>query len=269
LTLSILDSLRDCATHHLLDLTEQALYVHAQAAVTLYDKVLQASFGDRLADHLPSRVLPISAEPPTDMLTFLDAESSQIQALLAPGKRRKAEARGRLRHLMIIESNISGTGEQPSDKEVDRALRRVKQGETWQSLFPATATLHLDTRGHGPSVSIRLTREAGAAPVRVVRPGEPGADEAILVREVDLLDRYSMGLTQLANNMSLSTYDTQALIYQLRLRDDPECCHEFRIGGSRFRRYSPRAQERLLQAKEAVNMTDVRSLYKQRTLNRT
>ena len=177
--------------------------------------MLHSAFSERLADHIPSRILPISTEPPKDMVTFVDSEFSQIQGLLAPGRRRKAEARGLLRHLMVMEANLSGDGTQPTDRQVDRVLRNVQQGTTWQSLFPGVAGLRLDTQGEGLAVSIRFTRQQDAAPVRVLRPGEPGAEDATIVREVNLLDRYSIGVRRVAQNLGLSEFDTLALIYYL------------------------------------------------------
>lgn len=264
-TLSILDGERDCAAHNLLDLTEQALYVHTQTAVTLFDKVLTSVFSERLADHLPTRVLPVSTNPPQDMLTFLDSEFSQIKELLGPRRRRRAEVSGRLRHVMIIESNISGDRRQPTDLGVTRVIARVNAGDTWQSIFPGIATLHLDTGGHGLSVSMRFTREPTAAPVRTVRPGEPGADEAVLVREVNLQDRFSMGVRKLAHNLGLTEYLTLALIYSMKLRSDSECYREFTMGeSSLFKHFSPLALERLRQAKETMDLSEVQRQYKER-----
>lgn len=256
-SLAILDGLRDCVAHNLLDLTEQALYVHAQAAVTLFGEVLGAAFNERLADHLPSRVLPISTEPPRSMLAFVDSEFSQIQTLLEPGRRHKAEARGRLRHLMVMQSHISGSGVLPTDREVDRVSRGVKQGATWQSLFPGVASLRLDTDGHGLTFSLRLTRQEEAPPVFSVRPGEPGAEEAALIREVNLLDRYSMGLEGLARNLGLTNPKTLALVRYLDLQSDDACFHEFHPSTFATKRYSPEALRRLREALPAVDMNTV------------
>ena len=129
LTLSNLDGLRDCATHNYLDLTEQSLYIHTQAAVTLFDKVMSAAFAERLGDHLPNRVLPISTSPPQDMLMFLDGEFAQIYELLEPGKRRRVEARARLRHFMVMESNFYGDRRQPTEKNLNQAVDRLKKGD--------------------------------------------------------------------------------------------------------------------------------------------
>lgn len=264
LTLATLDSLRDCATHNLLDLSEQALYVHAQAAVIVFDRLLTDAFGERLADHLPERVLPVSTNPPHDMLAFMDSEFSQVRSLLAPGKRRTAEARGTLRHLMMMESNIAGDGTVPSDRQVNEVARRVQCGDTWQAIFPGVASLRIDTQGHGLDVAIRFTRSPSAAPVRLVKLGEPDANEAVVAREVNLLDRFSMGLRDLAQNLSLTPHLTLALVHHLKLRDDADCYKEFHIGKSTFKRYSPLALDRLKQGKETVDLDDVRRQFQER-----
>lgn len=38
-----------------------------RAGVTLFDDVLQRVFTERLATHLPTRVLPVSVDPPRDL----------------------------------------------------------------------------------------------------------------------------------------------------------------------------------------------------------
>lgn len=258
--LSILDDLRDCATHHLIDLTEQALYVHTQAAVSLFDQVLYSFFSERLADHIPTRVLPVSTSPPQDMLTFINSEFEQIQKLLYPGKRRMAEARGRLRHLMVMEANITRDGGQPTIREIDRVAHRVKHGDSWQEIFPGVASLRLDTQGHGLTVSMRFTRQPEAAPVRVVREYEPGFEEAAIVREVNLLDRYSMNVTQLAENLGLTRPKALALIHYLEIQKAPDCYKEFRISRAAYgiiKRYSPEALCKLNEALPKVDMNIV------------
>jgi len=259
---SILDGLRDCATHNLIELTEQALYVHTQAAVTLFDEILRLVFRERLADYMPTRVLPISTSPPKDMLAFLDSEFTQIKELLSPGRRRHSEARSRLRYLAIMESNLSGEARQPSEREIDRIVRRVKRGDTWQSILPSTAGVHLDTQWHGPVVSIHFTRQLEAAPVRIVREGTPGSEEATVVREVNLLDRFSLNLHYLAQNLGLTKPKTLALIRYLNLQANSNCYREFRMGkSSPYKRYSPEALEKLKEALKSVNINSVWQQY--------
>ena len=125
----------------------------------------------------------------------MDREFTQIRNLLAPGKRRQAEARNRMRQFLIIEDNIAGESRHPSEESVNRAVQDVKEGKTWQDIFPGISTIRINSEGSGPTVSIRFTRDQGAPPVRVIREGEVGADDALIVREVDLLDRFSLNLT--------------------------------------------------------------------------
>ena len=264
-TLSILDGLRDCAAHNLIGLTEQALYVHTQAAVTLFDHMLASVFGEYLADHMPTRVLPVSTSPPKDMITFLDSEFTQIKELLSPGKRRWSEARGKLRHLKIMDLNLSGEARQPTDQEINRTLRRVKRGDSWEAIFPGVAGIRLDTQWHGPTVSIRFTRQPVAAPVRIVREGVPGFEQATLVREVNLLDRYSMNLSALAQNIGLTPPRTLALVYYLGLQTDADCYKEFPMAKSSvYKRYSPEALKRLREVLGKVDMRDVWQQYRSR-----
>jgi hypothetical protein len=94
-TLRAVDAMRDDEQHWFTEVSEGLLYLHARACVTLFDDVLFRVFRQRLADHLPSRVLPISTEPPQDFQTLVDREYTNIAELLKPGRRARAEARAR------------------------------------------------------------------------------------------------------------------------------------------------------------------------------
>jgi hypothetical protein len=85
----------------------------------MFDDLLARAFKVRLVDHLPVRVLPISAEPPRDIQLLIDEEYSQIPTLLMPGNRRRAEARGRIRVLLAMEAHVE-EGTAVSKKDVDR-----------------------------------------------------------------------------------------------------------------------------------------------------
>jgi hypothetical protein len=63
--LRAIDALRDDEQHWLAVVNEGLLYLHTRAAITLFDEILQDVLGERLADHLPERVLPISTRPIT------------------------------------------------------------------------------------------------------------------------------------------------------------------------------------------------------------
>jgi hypothetical protein len=61
--LRAVDAMRDDEQHWFTLIDEGLLYLHARAAVTLFDDLLHRSFGERLADYLPLRVLPIGSDP--------------------------------------------------------------------------------------------------------------------------------------------------------------------------------------------------------------
>jgi len=261
--LTILSELRDCAAHNLLELSEDSLYLQIQAGTTLFAKVLDAAYGNALAEYLPNRVLPISTNPPTDIQVFLDSESDEIRVLLAPGRRQQAEAHARLRPLLIMESAVQETAQQPTTNEVARVAHRLKQGENWRTVFPGINTLRLDTSGSGLTFNVRLTRETNAPPVRVLRPGED-ATGATLIREVDLLDRFSMGVRDLARQLDLTVPKASALIHYAGIEDQPDCFREVHVGSSVFKRYSPLCLEKLRRAKDEVDLGEVWAAYRTR-----
>ena len=86
-TIRVLDSLRDAEQHWHIVVDEGLLYLDVRAGVTLFDALLTRAFGERLADHLPIRVLPISAEPPRSLDLLVDREFQRIADLLKPGRR--------------------------------------------------------------------------------------------------------------------------------------------------------------------------------------
>jgi hypothetical protein len=59
--LRAIDAMRNDEQHWLASVDEGLLYVHTRAALTLFDEVLGEVFNERLADHLPERVLAASA----------------------------------------------------------------------------------------------------------------------------------------------------------------------------------------------------------------
>lgn len=104
-TLRAIDALRDDEQHWFNDVSEGLLYLHARAAVTLFDELLFRAFEQRLADHLPNRVLPVSTEAPEDILTLVDSEYANIAELLKPGRRARGDARAKIRTLLALEGD--------------------------------------------------------------------------------------------------------------------------------------------------------------------
>lgn len=91
LTLQTINGPRDAAQHHLIDVAEEQLYLHAQSGVTLFGDILKKVFDESLAERLPARVLPISTMAPVDLQTLFTRETSEVQKLLRPGTRRTTE----------------------------------------------------------------------------------------------------------------------------------------------------------------------------------
>ena len=114
LLLQTINSLRDAAQHHLLDISEQHLYIQAQAGLTLFKELINNIFKKELRTELPDRVLPLSTTPPIDLASLFENEINAIRNLLQPGKRRRIEAAAKLRALAIMEGAIEGQKIQPS-----------------------------------------------------------------------------------------------------------------------------------------------------------
>jgi hypothetical protein len=103
--------------------------------------------------------------------------------------------------------------------------------------------------------------------VRLLRPGEE-AEGAVAIREVNLLDRYSMGLKQMAAALGLTPPKTLALVHELDLQADEECYKEIRVGKSVFKRYSPKALDRLREVLPGVDIRQVWEREKERRKER-
>ncbi len=239
LTVQMINSLRDAAQHHILDISEQHLYIQAQAGLSLFRDVFKAVFGADLQAHLPARVLPLSTMPPTDLATLFDNETKEIKKLLAPGVRRHTEAEAKLRSLAIVEKSLNGEKVQPSVGELQNLAKEVASGKKpWNEIFPGVATVTLTTNGYGPSIDLRITKTG--MPVQLVKEGTPGAT-VVAVKRVDELGFYSLGRDDLAKQVGLSGPKTTAVIRFLKLQTDAECYKQVTVGKARFDRYSQKA----------------------------
>jgi hypothetical protein len=185
-TLRAIDALRDDEQHWFNDVSEGLLYLHARAAVTLFDELLFRAFKERLADHLPTRVLPVSTEAPQDILALVDSEYSNIAELLKPGRRARWVARAKIRTLLALEAHVADDTK-VSDSDVDRVEKGIKAGKTRQQVFPKLNPLSAEITGEGLTVKVKIVKQADVLPVRLVREGDGGeAVDAAAIREVDL-----------------------------------------------------------------------------------
>jgi hypothetical protein len=243
LTLQSINGLRDAAQHHLIDVSEEQLYIHSQSGVTLFADILKKVFTQELCEHLPARVLPISTVAPADLQTLFQKETKEIVKLLAPGTRRKTEAYARLRPLAILDATIRGEKLQPSEGELGERASKLTRGKSWQDVFSGVASITLTKDGEGHEVSLRITKKEGI-PVQLVPEGTPGAS-VVAVKRVNELGFYNMGRDQLAKHLNLSGSKTTAAIWCFDLQKDPECFMEVKLGKTIFKRYSQRAVDKI------------------------
>jgi len=246
LVLQTINGLRDAAQHHLLDISEGQLYVHIQSGVTLFRDLLKSVFDQKLLTYLPSRVLPVSTVPPTDLATLFDSEVSEVRKLLRPGKRRRLEALARLRPLAILDGTIRGEKGQPSDAELHRLEKNILDGIAWTEVFQGAASVELTTDGSGPTLSLRVSKKEGI-PIQLVAEGTPGAS-VVAVKRVNELDFYSLGAKQLAEKFNLNVSKTLAVVDYLGIRERAECYKEFKLGSQLHKRYSQKAIAEIEQA---------------------
>jgi hypothetical protein len=97
LGLQSINGLRDAAQHHLLDISEHQLYMHARSAVTLVADILRSVFLEELGHHLPARALPLSTIAPVDIDILFQNEAAEIAKLLQPGRRKRVASDPRRR----------------------------------------------------------------------------------------------------------------------------------------------------------------------------
>lgn len=258
-TLRAIDTLRDDEQHWFNDVSEGLLYLHARAAVTLFDELLFRAFKQRLADHLPNRVLPVSTEAPQDILVLVDSEYANIAELLKPGRRARGDARAKIRTLLALEAHVA-EDTKVSDSDVNRVESGIKAGKTRQQVFPKLNPLAADISGEGLTVKVKIVKQSDALPVRLVREGDGGElVDAAAVREVDLQNKFHWSPFDLADKLSISRPRATALREHLGIDKDSDCRHIFEFGSQKHPRYSDNALTRM---REAIAKQDMDAIWK-------
>jgi hypothetical protein len=254
-TLRAIDALRNEEQHWFTDVSEGLLYVLVRAGVTMFDDLLRRGLSERLTEHLPHRVLPISAEPPRDLQLLIDEEFTAIKMLLAPGRRRRPEARARIRALLAMEA-LNAEEVRVSKKDVDRVQRGILEGRDRDAVFPRLSTVHSEVDGDGLEIRVRFTpREGDGVPVRLIAADDPGAAAAI--REVDLQRKYHRSAKELAVAVGLTGPMALAVRRALGIDDDPSCRHVFSFGSQQHQRFSDNAFTRIRDALPDLDLKQV------------
>jgi hypothetical protein len=248
-TLRAIDAMRDDEQHWFNEVSEQILYLHVRAGVTLFDDLLQRVFGERLSTVLPERVLPVSADPPQDLALLLDDEYTQITKLLRPGRRASHEARARIRTLLAIEAHVE-PDTRVSEKDVDRVEKGIRNGDPRDEVFPRLSNLTTAVDGAGLTVTVHFTKKDGA-PVRYT--GDHSTPAAA-IREIDLRNKYHRSPGDLATAVGLSGPRAFALRRHLGIDDDESCRYDFQFGSQQHPRYSDNAFTKMREAMRDLDM---------------
>lgn len=202
-------------------MSDDLLWLHLRSGVTLFERLLRDEFHRELTDVLPARSLPTNTHPPDDLRALVERELSAIRVLLAPARRRSAEAAARLRPLLSLDGSVTGREDQPTGVEVSRAARALREGGDWRTIMPGLATLEIARAAPGSDaqeVVLRIGKDQNGIPVRRARPEE--TDEALAYRGVSPFEEYGVKLSEFGARLGLSRYQGQALIYDLGLKDD-------------------------------------------------
>jgi len=163
---------------------------------------------------------------------------------------------------MVLENNITKSNKPTTDYEINKVITQLQAGKEWRDLFPGIATLQMDAIGSGLTYSLRLTKKEGL-PVRPLQEGEDPS-KAIIYREVNPLDRYSLNITKVAEKLGITVLKACALVEYLKIQNNEEYFKEFVIGKQRFKRYHPNVIPYLKEKIKKINMDIVWQEYRRK-----
>ena len=249
------NGLRDAEYHALSDVSEEELYVALQESITVVRDVLREVFDLELYDWLPRRVMPVSTLPLTDIVAVFDSKMEEVKKLLAPGRRRKIEARAAVASLSVLESALNGSDAPPTEKEIVEKLGRLARDEPIENVFPAIQMLDVGIDGSGPTLSLRLTKGTGM-PIRLVNAdGEDSTDAAVIAsRRVAETGFYKYGSKDIARKLGINQHDARSMVYHLSIQNDEECFKIIQVRNSKHKRYSQQALDTI---KEGIDRGDL------------
>jgi hypothetical protein len=259
---------RNAAAHDTVSFSEDMLWLHVRSGLTVFGRVLQSAFGEDLPKAIPSRVIPVSALPPTDARAAIEREMRDIAAMLKPGLRHGEEAKARIRPLLALDGAVTGREESPTEVELDRAVAAFRQGQGWEAVFPGLASLEIATPpgAGGQEVTLRISKAGEGPAVRLARPGEEQG--ALLYRKSDPFDEYGIKLSDFGAKLGVTQQDGYALTWYLKLKDDPAAyyCRRTKAGNIHFQGLSARALDlaRKELAKPCFRWEIVRDAYRTR-----
>lgn len=256
-TLRAVDAMRDDEQHWYTHVDEGLLFLHVRAAVTLYDDLLQRIFHERLADHLPVRVLPISVDPPKSFDFLVDREYRKVAELLQPGRRSGADARARIRALLAMEAHTE-PDTQVSNSDVNRVEKAIRQGKSREVVFPKLGSIGANIAGEGLAVEVRFVKQGGLA----VTYSSDADQDAAAIRMVDLQKKFHRSAGDLASAVSLTPPKARALRLHLGIDQDPNLRHVFPFGSQKHVRYSDHAFTKMRDGMKELDMDNIWAAHK-------
>lgn len=262
-----IDAHRDGVQHQGAQVTEERLYIDAAAGLRLFDDLLERAFGEHLADRpeFANRMLPVTANPPRELHLLTTNDVDHIRDLLAPGKHRHAEAHAFLRTLVLSEQvaqDPTGDVEQPSEAQLETFARKLREDQDWTKLLPGLAKLALE-HDEGVTYTVRIVKKGDAPGVKLVRPGEPGAEDAVSILRYNELDRYPFYAKDLQEKAGLNQYEVRALVHLLGIKTDAESYKVFEMGKQDHARYTHKALRLIRKANAAGRLSEARQAYRE------
>jgi hypothetical protein len=260
-----IDAHRDGVQHHGAALTEERLYIDAASGARLFDDLLSRAFSERLADNpdFANRMLPISANPPRELHLLTSNDVEQIRDLLAPGKHRHAEAHALLRTLVLAEQvaqDPMAEVEHPTESQLETFANKLQTDHDWTKLLPGLAKLSLE-HDEGVTYSVRIVKKGDIPGVKLVKPGEPGAEDAVSILRYNELDRFPFYLKDVQEKAGVNQYEARALVHLLGIKTDDEGYKLFRMGKQDHARYSHKALKAIRDAKAAGRLPEAKQAY--------
>ena len=116
----------------------------------------------------------------------------------------------------------------------------MQKERDWTKLLPGLARLTLE-EDEGVTHSLRIVKRGDVSPVRVVRPGEEGAEDTVSVLKYNELDRYPFYMKDLKTHTDLNMYEALDLVHLLDIKNDEGSFKSFPMGKQRHDRYSHKA----------------------------
>jgi hypothetical protein len=187
---------------------------------------------------------------------------AEIDKLLEGTKRQGARAVARLRSVLAFVAGARESAERVSQHELIAAVKKRRKGQEWAVILPEVAQLKLSTDGSGIPITMRISKDAPIA-VRVAKPGEEVVG-MLVKQEINLWDVFNMSRDDLAEKLGLTGPRTHALIYELKLQDDPAAYRELQKRKTVFKGYSKKALDLLRDAKDRLNLEEVWQRHKPR-----